>query len=181
MIKRYLMVAALAAVLAGCGSNVKLDPPIQGSSTTDASSTAGAGAGASGQGAGQSNVTPVQADGPGATAQGPAGVGRVILFDFDSFVVKPEYQGVVDQHARFLQANRGRAVSLEGHTDDRGSREYNLALGQKRAEAVRRALTLVGASDAQIEAVSFGEEKPAVAGASEEAYSKNRRVELRYR
>ena len=72
-------------------------------------------------------------------------------------------------------------MALEGHTDERGSREYNLALGQKRAEAVRRALTLVGASDAQVEAVSFGEEKPAAAGASEDAYAKNRRVEIRYR
>ena len=72
-------------------------------------------------------------------------------------------------------------MAVEGHTDERGSREYNLALGQKRAEAVRRALTLVGATDAQIEAVSFGEEKPAVSGSSEDAYSQNRRVEIRYR
>ncbi|MFT4195196.1 peptidoglycan-associated lipoprotein Pal [Ottowia sp.] len=179
MMKRYLMMAALAVVLAGCGSNVKMDPPVEGSPTTGAS--AGAGAGATGQGTGESTVTQVQAGGPGADTQGPVGVGRVILFDFDSFTVKPEYQGLVDQHARFLQANKGRGVSLEGHTDERGSREYNLALGQKRAEAVRRALTLVGAGDAQIEAVSFGEEKPAAAGSSEDAYSQNRRVELRYR
>ena len=180
MIKRYLMVAALAAVLAGCGSNVKLDPPIQGSGA-DATATQGAGAGAAGAGAGQSTVTQVQAGPAGADAAGPAGVGRVIYFDFDSFTVKPEYQGLVDQHARFLQGNRGRSVAVEGHTDERGSREYNLALGQKRAEAVRRALTLVGANDAQIEAVSFGEEKPAVSGSSEDAYSQNRRVEIRYR
>ena len=180
MMKRYLMVAALAAVLAGCGSNVKLDPPIQGSGA-DATATQGAGAGAAGAGAGQSAVTQVQAGPAGADAAGPAGVGRVIYFDFDSFTVKPEYQGLVDQHARFLQDNRGRSVAVEGHTDERGSREYNLALGQKRAEAVRRALTLVGATDAQIEAVSFGEEKPAVQGSSEEAYAKNRRVEIRYR
>ena len=180
MMKRYLMVAALAAVLAGCGSNVKLDPPIQGSGA-DATATQGAGAGAAGAGAGQSTVTQVQAGPAGADAAGPAGVGRVIYFDFDSFTVKPEYQGLVDQHARFLQGNRGRSVAVEGHTDERGSREYNLALGQKRAEAVRRALTLVGATDAQIEAVSFGEEKPAVSGSSEDAYSQNRRVELRYR
>ena len=180
MMKRYLMVAALAAVLAGCGSNVKLDPPIQGSGA-DATATQGAGAGAAGAGAGQSTVTQVQAGPAGADAAGPAGVGRVIYFDFDSFTVKPEYQGLVDQHARFLQGNRGRSVAVEGHTDERGSREYNLALGQKRAEAVRRALTLVGATDAQIEAVSFGEEKPAVQGSSEEAYAKNRRVEIRYR
>ena len=180
MMKRYLMVAALAAVLAGCGSNVKLDPPIQGSGA-DATATQGAGAGAAGAGAGQSTVTQVQAGPAGADAAGPAGVGRVIYFDFDSFTVKPEYQGLVDQHARFLQGNRGRSVAAEGHTDERGSREYNLALGQKRAEAVRRALTLVGATDAQIEAVSFGEEKPAVSGSSEDAYSQNRRVEIRYR
>ena len=180
MMKRYLMVAALAAVLAGCGSNVKLDPPIQGSGA-DATATQGAGAGAAGAGAGQSTVTQVQAGPAGADAAGPAGVGRVIYFDFDSFTVKPEYQGLVDQHARFLQDNRGRSVAVEGHTDERGSREYNLALGQKRAEAVRRALTLVGASDAQVEAVSFGEEKPAVSGSSEDAYSQNRRVEIRYR
>ena len=179
MMKRYLMVAALAAVLAGCGSNVKLDPPIQGSGA-DATATQGAGAGAAGAGAGQSTVTQVQAGPAGADAAGPAGVGRVIYFDFDSFTVKPEYQGLVDQHARFLQGNRGRSVAVEGHTDERGSREYNLALGQKRAEAVRRALTLVGASDNQIEAVSFGKEKPAVEGTSEEAYAKNRRVEFRY-
>ena len=180
MMKRYLMVAALAAVLAGCGSNVKLDPPIQGSGA-DATATQGAGAGAAGAGAGQSTVTQVQAGPAGADAAGPAGVGRVIYFDFDSFTVKPEYQGLVAQHARFLQGNRGRSVADEGHTDERGSREYNLALGQKRAEAVRRALTLVGATDAQIEAVSFGEEKPAAMGASEDAYSQNRRVEIRYR
>lgn len=176
MMKRYLMVAVLSAVLAGCGSNVKLDPPIQGS---DASSTTGSGADA--QGAGQSTVTQVQAGGAGGDAAGPAGVARVIYFDYDSFTVKPEYQGAVDQHARFLQSNKGRTISLEGNTDERGSREYNLALGQKRAEAVRRAMTLVGASDAQIEAVSFGEEKPAVQGSSEDAYAKNRRVEVRYR
>ncbi len=179
MIKRYLMVAALAVVLAGCGSNVKLDPPIQGSGGADASASNGQGA--TGQGAGQSTVTQVQAGAAGADAAGPAGVGRVIYFDFDSFAVKPEYQTLVDQHARFMQANRGRNVAVEGHTDERGSREYNLALGQKRAEAVRRALTLMGASDAQIEAVSFGEEKPSVTGSGEEAYARNRRVEIRYR
>ena len=177
MIKQYLMVAALAMVLAGCGSNVKLDPPIQGSET----STSGAGAGANSQGAGQSTVTQVQVGSSAADAAGPAGVTRVIYFDYDSFSVKPEYQGAVDQHARFLQANKGRTISLEGNTDERGSREYNLALGQKRAEAVRRAMTLVGASDAQIEAVSFGEEKPAVQGSTEDAYAQNRRVEIRYR
>lgn len=171
MIKRPIMLAILALALAGCGTDVKLDEPGQ----AGASATTGAG------GAGQSSVTQVEAGSANGEAAGPVGVGRIIYFDFDSFVVKPDYQPLVDQHARFLQSNRSRNVVLEGHTDERGSREYNLALGQKRAEAVRRALTLVGASDSQIEAVSFGEEKPAEQGASEEAYAQNRRVELRYR
>ena len=135
-----------------------------------------------GQGAGgQSSVAAVQAGPSGGDKAGPAGVARIIYFDYDSFVVRSDFQPVVDQHARFLQSDRNRSVVLEGNTDERGSREYNLALGQKRAEAVRRALTLVGASDAQIEAVSFGEEKPAANGGGEDAYAKNRRVELRYR
>ncbi|HMN21469.1 MAG TPA: peptidoglycan-associated lipoprotein Pal [Ottowia sp.] len=172
MIKRPIMLAILALALAGCGSNVKLDPEIAGG----ASATGGANGAA-----GQSSVAQVEAGSAQGDVAGPVGVGRIIYFDFDSFVVKPDYQPLVDQHARFLQANRSRNVVLEGHTDERGSREYNLALGQKRAEAVRRALTLVGASDNQIEAVSFGEEKPAVQGSDEEAYAQNRRVELRYR
>ena len=178
MFKRYFMLAAMALslVLAGCGSDVKLDQPAEGSSTA-----AGAGAGgAQGQGAGQSSVTQVQADASAADKAGPVGVAKVIYFDYDSYTVKPDYQSVVDQHARFLQSRPNARLVLEGNTDQRGSREYNLALGQKRAEAVRRALTLVGASDNQIEAVSFGTEKPAVEGTSEEAYAKNRRVEFRY-
>ena len=176
-LKRYMMVAAVALALVGC-SNVKMDPPIDGTSTNG---TATGTTDATTQGTGTSTVTPVQVGGSGADAQGPVGVGRVIYFDYDSFSVKPEYQSLIDQQARFLQANRGRTVSVEGNTDERGSREYNLALGQLRAEAVRRALTLAGAGDAQIEAVSFGEEKPAVQGSTEDAYAKNRRVELRYR
>jgi peptidoglycan-associated lipoprotein len=174
MFKRYLMLAALAVVLTGCGSNVPVnnDPQVIGTS-----GGSGAGGGTTGQ-VGQGGLD----QGALADAQGgPRGVARVILFDFDSYAVKPEYQGLIDQHGRFLQANRGRNVSLEGHADERGSREYNLALGQKRAEAVRRALVIVGAGDAQLEAVSFGKEKPAVQGSTEEAYAQNRRVELRYR
>ncbi|HPK32042.1 peptidoglycan-associated lipoprotein Pal [Ottowia sp.] len=179
MLKKLLIAAGVAALLAGCGSNVKLDPPIQGDGA--ATSTTGAGTGANAQGAGQSSVTQVQAGSGGRDMAGPAGVGKVVYFDYDSFVVKPDYQPVVEAHARFLQADRNRHVVLEGNTDERGSREYNLALGQKRAEAVRRSLSILGVSDAQVEAVSFGEEKPAVAGSSEEAYAKNRRVEFSYR
>ena len=118
---------------------------------------------------------------PGAGSTQPDAMRRVVYFDYDSFEIKPEFAAVLEANARYLAANRSARVSLEGHTDERGGREYNLALGQKRAEAVRRALSLLGVTDAQMEAVSFGEEKPAQAGADETAYARNRRVELTYR
>ena len=111
----------------------------------------------------------------------PVGIARIVYFDFDSFVVKPEYQSVLEGHARYLKASSARKVMIEGHTDERGGREYNLALGQKRAEAVRRSLALLGVADAQMEAVSFGKEKPAAQGHGEDAHSQNRRAELSYR
>ena len=112
---------------------------------------------------------------------GPANAANVIYFDFDSYTVKPEYQSVIEAHAQFLKSNMRARVSLAGHTDERGSREYNLALGQKRGDAVRQSLTLLGVNAAQIESVSFGEEKPAVAGSDEVAYDKNRRTEFFYK
>ncbi len=112
---------------------------------------------------------------------GPANAAKVIYFDYDSYIVKPEFQAVIEAHAQFLKSSQRARVSLEGHTDERGSREYNLALGQKRADAVRQSLTLLGVSAAQIESVSFGEEKPAVAGSDEAAFAKNRRAEFFYK
>lgn len=111
----------------------------------------------------------------------PAGVNSTVLFDYDSFTIRPEFQPTIDGHAKYLNANRDRKVALEGHTDERGGREYNLALGQKRAEAVTRALKLLGVVDGQVEAVSFGKEKPAAVGADESVWAKNRRAEVFYR
>jgi peptidoglycan-associated lipoprotein len=105
---------------------------------------------------------------------------RSVYFDFDSFTVKDSYRGMLEAHAGYLLAKRDARVILQGNTDERGSREYNLALGQKRAEAVRKALAVLGVSDAQMEAVSFGEEKPRKEGDSEEAYAENRRVDVVY-
>ena len=96
-------------------------------------------------------------------------------------MIKPEYQSAIDAHARFLTSNKAKKLAVEGHTDESGGREYNLALGQKRAEAVRRALGILGVTEAQIEAVSFGEEKPADAASNETAFAKNRRAELNYK
>ena len=105
---------------------------------------------------------------------------RVVYFDFDSFVIRPEFQLLIETHGKYLKADKSRQITIEGHTDERGGREYNLALGQKRAEAVRRSLMLQGVSDNQIEAVSFGKERPAVPGDSEQAMAKNRRAEIIY-
>lgn len=164
----------LAATLAGCGSDVKLnDVPVE---DRTANATAGGGA----AGAAGNAVAPVQIDGTNVSGAGPANTARIIYFDFDSYVVKPEFQAVVEAHAKYLTANRSRKAVIEGHTDERGGREYNLALGQRRAEAVRRALELLGVSDSQVEAVSFGKEKPAVPGMDEEAMAKNRRAEFNY-
>lgn len=105
---------------------------------------------------------------------------RSVHFDFDSFVVKDEYRPMLEAHAGYLNAKRDARVILQGNADERGSREYNLALGQKRAEAVRRALALLGVSDAQMEAVSFGEEKLRNEGDTDEAHAENRRTDLVY-
>ena len=105
---------------------------------------------------------------------------RSIYFDFDSFVVKDEYRPVLEAHAGYLLARRDARVILQGNADERGSREYNLALGQKRAEAVRKALAVLGVNDAQMEAISFGEEKPRNEADTEAAYAENRRTDVVY-
>jgi peptidoglycan-associated lipoprotein len=172
--------------LAACGSSVKLsDVPVEdrtgASAGAGAAGASGAGAGANAGGAAGRTVAPVALPPTETSAQGPSNVARVIYFDYDSFVIKPEYQSVLDGHAKFLNANKSRRVTLEGHTDESGGREYNLALGQKRAEAVRRSLGLLGVSESQVEPVSFGEEKPAVTGSSDADLAKNRRAEIVYR
>lgn len=174
-----------AVFLAACASSVKLDEvpvtdakgtqisPVEVVRTTPPSSTQ--------TGVTDRSVQPINVDPAALDKAGPQGVSKVILFDYDSFVIKPEYQSAIDAHARFLTAVKTRKIAIEGHTDESGGREYNLALGQKRAEAVRRALGLLGVADAQMEAVSFGEEKPADPASNEAAYAKNRRAEMNYR
>jgi len=105
---------------------------------------------------------------------------RSVYFDYDSYVVKDEFQSLLTAHGRFLAANPKMKMLIQGNADERGSREYNLALGQKRAEAVRKALTLLGAKEDQLEAVSLGEEKPACSESSEDCWGKNRRGDMLY-
>ncbi|MDO8772085.1 MAG: peptidoglycan-associated lipoprotein Pal [Burkholderiaceae bacterium] len=175
--KKTLALFILAASLAGCSSGVKLDAPVEdrsGNTTSQSSGSADAQASKGG-------VTSVDLGSTGGTNGGPANVGKIVYFDFDSYLVKPEYAGVIEAHVKFLASRKTQKITVEGHTDAVGGREYNLALGQKRAEAVRRSLALTGLPDAQIEAVSFGKEKPAALGSDEASMAKNRRAEISYR
>jgi peptidoglycan-associated lipoprotein len=105
---------------------------------------------------------------------------RSVYFDFDSYSVKDEYQPLLQQHAQYIKTHPQRHVLIQGNTDERGTSEYNLALGQKRAEAVRRALSLMGVADSQMEAVSLGKEKPLATGHDEASWAQNRRADLVY-
>lgn len=162
-----VLVAATVAA-AGCGGGVDLneykDDGINGS-----------------QNSGGNNVTTVDTGSISSQAGPGSEVSRVVYFDYDSYVVKDTYRAVVTANAQYLRSNPQTRVVLEGNTDERGSTEYNLALGQKRAEAVRQALLLLGVSDMQVEAVSYGKERPAVSGSGEQAWAKNRRVDFSYR
>jgi peptidoglycan-associated lipoprotein len=105
---------------------------------------------------------------------------RRILFDFDSAAIRDEFRGLLESHAQYMKKEKAVKVILQGHADERGSREYNLALGQRRSESVFKAFGLLGVADEQMEAVSFGEEKPIAEGHDEEAWKQNRRVEILY-
>ena len=180
---RFLMAVAVAALLVGCGSPVKLDNvPVEDLSGKKVL-PGGAGAGTpktDTTNVAKSDVTQVDLSKSAQDGVTPAGA-RTVYFDYDSFAIKSEYQSVIESQSRYLKADAKRKVAIEGHTDERGGREYNLALGQKRAEAVRRAMGLLGVNDAQVEAVSFGKEKPAAQGSDEASLAKNRRAEIAYR
>jgi peptidoglycan-associated lipoprotein len=164
-----LLVAASLALGACAHKRPKPAPP----EAPDAS------AGAQGSGANTANAA-AGADEEGAGPQAGLLATKVVYFDFDSSEIKGTGTDVVAAHAKYLTAHSNTRVRLEGHTDERGSREYNIGLGERRAQAVRRALLLQGATDAQISTVSYGEERPAISGHDEAAWSKNRRVEIVY-
>ncbi len=105
---------------------------------------------------------------------------RAIFFDYDRFDVRDEFKSLLEAHARYLREHAGTRMLIQGNTDERGAREYNLALGQKRAEAIKRVLTLLGVKEEQVEAVSIGEEKPRAPGQTEDAYAQNRRGDILY-
>jgi peptidoglycan-associated lipoprotein len=174
--KRILSVALLivgAALLAGCPKkhNV-IESPNAGSQVSG--STEGEGASTS------SRALNGGADAQGSGADAGPFARKVIYFDFDKSEIKPEFAAVVAAHSRNLASHPNLHVKLEGNTDERGTREYNIGLGERRAQAVRRALMLQGVAQSQITTVSFGAERPAVDGDTEAAWAQNRRVELVY-
>jgi len=163
-----ILLVAAALCLSGCASKRPKPASSEGAAANN---------GAQGAGANYSKA------GPDDEAAGPQGgllADRIVYFDFDSAEIKGAGNDVVAAHAKFLAANPATRVRLEGHTDERGSREYNIGLGERRAQSVRRALLLQGATDGQISTVSYGEERPAVLGHDEAAWAKNRRVEIVY-
>ena len=181
LMKSWLLAVGVSIFLSGCGSAVKLDDvPVEdrSGSTVNPGSVA-AGARSDSGGVARSTVAPVDLNASQQNAM--SSISRLVYFDYDSFVIKPEFQAVIEAQARFIKADKTKKVAIEGHTDERGGREYNLALGQKRAEAVRRALVLLGVADGQMEAVSFGKEKLAATGSDEASMAKNRRAEISYR
>jgi peptidoglycan-associated lipoprotein len=177
---RSTAISGVVVLLAACGSNVKLDDtPVESrtGSTPQATSTTPR-TQQQGSGVGSNQVAPVAIGGGGTAA---ANLGRVVYFDYDSFVVKEDFRPLIESHEKVLSTNKGKRMVVEGHTDERGGREYNLALGQKRAEAVLRSLVLLGVNDGQLEAVSFGKERPKAQGSDEAAHAQNRRAELKDR
>jgi len=195
-IKSWLLVALLAVFISACATTQEEMPaggdgaPVydqsQSGSSTGIVDGSSSGADASGLEGADGGVGTAIVDGPPMTVmemleqtEGTLS-NRTIYFEFDSAKLTDESLAILETHGNFVAGNGEVAVRLEGHADERGSREYNIALGDRRAQSVRRVLLFQGASSDQVETVSYGEEKPAVSGHDEDAWSKNRRVELIY-
>src|SRR5205823_3456979 len=152
--RNFLLVAILATALVGCQTTPTTEAPVEDRGTTGAAPSTGAQTG----GAATGGISGTATGGSRSPLRDPSNIlsKRSIYFDFDSFVVKDEYRPLVEAHARYLQQNRNERMTIQGNTDERGSREYNIALGQKRADAVKRMMLLLGATDSQIETVKIG-------------------------
>ena len=187
---RLALVLASVAALAACEGTVgTVEDSQTGSQSTSASaSTSGTGddsvsgadttgTGTSGTGTGTSDSS---REHPLDDSSSPLGA-RTVYFEFDSSEIPGSGRAIIEAHARYLSDHPGALITLEGHADERGSREYNIALGERRAEAVRKLMTLLGATDPQIRTISYGEERPAADGHDESAWGLNRRVEIVYR
>ena len=170
-IKSVAFIITSAALLAACSSPVKLnDAPVVETAPAAAAPVTDA-----------RDVRPVET-GSVDPLNDPKGVlaNRSVYFDYDSYVVRDDGKSVVENHSGYLNKNKDRKILIQGNTDERGGTEYNLALGQKRAEAVRKSMAALGVAESQMEAVSLGEEKPKATGSTEAAWSENRRADIVY-
>jgi peptidoglycan-associated lipoprotein len=174
--KKVALYLAIAALAAGCASKeARQDAPVTDRSTGATPSTAATSPGST---ATPSSTARVE----GNPLRDPSSIlsKRSVYFDYDSNAVKDEYRGLVQAHSRYLTDKRDARIRIEGNADERGSREYNLALGQRRAEAVKKVMSVLGVGDDRIETISFGEEKPASQGHDEQAWAQNRRADIKY-
>ena len=175
--KKMLLGVGIMVLLGACASKdpvptiVEDRTPVTGSGTTGAPTTSG------------TQTTPVTGiAGRLDPLKDPNNVlsRRVVYFDFNTDNVKPEFASLIQAHASYLSQNNNRKVRLEGHADERGSREYNMALGQRRSNAVRKATSVLGVGNERMETISFGEDKPKSTGHDEASWAQNRRVEIVY-
>ncbi|MFZ3322306.1 MAG: peptidoglycan-associated lipoprotein Pal [Usitatibacter sp.] len=170
--KKLALYAALAVLAAACASKeTKDETPVQDKST---------GVQHTPTTTGNNQVTPAQPTGSVTGYQDPLLQKRSVYFDFDSNAVKDEYRGVIQAQSKYLADNRDKRIRIEGNCDERGSREYNLALGQRRAESVKKIMTVLGVADGRVETISYGEEKPVALGHDEAAWAQNRRADIKY-
>ena len=176
---RAAWIAIISAALAACSA-----APTQEQSPADVEDAKKSAAGAQTKPVPPREVATVDITGKGAKSPltDPASIlsRRSIYYDYDKFDVKEQYKDLVEAHAKFLRENPGRKMLIQGNTDERGSREYNVSLGQRRSDGVKRMLLLLGAREDQIESVSLGEEKPKSEGHDESAWSQNRRSDILY-
>jgi len=182
--RKWLFGAFLIALLAGCSSNPQQTAPVEERNPAAGTSGTGTGGATTGgtTGSGITGTVPPGGAGGANPLRDPSNIlsRRSVYFDYDSDAVKEEFRGVVEAHARWLQSHPTTRLTIQGNTDERGSREYNIALGQRRADAVRQMMRVLGATDQQIETVSFGREKPRNPGHDEAAFAENRRADIVY-
>lgn len=173
--KSLAFLITTAALVSACSTPVKLNevPVVDRTSSEQAAPSPAADA---------RQVGTVDTNSADEALNDPKGVlaKRSVYFDFDSYIVRDADKSVVENHAQFLNKNKSRKVLIQGNTDERGGAEYNLALGQKRAEAVRKSMAAMGVADTQLEAVSLGKEKPKASGSDEAAWAENRRADIVY-
>jgi len=177
--KRMLIGIGMMVLLAACASK---DPPVTKVETRDPATGASSGTTTTPPSTSATNQVPPPTGKPGDELRNPNNIlsKRVIYFDYDTDAVRSEYAALIQAHASYLSQNRNRKVRLEGHADERGAREYNMALGQSRSNAVRKAASVLGVGSERMETISFGEDKPKAMGQEEASWAQNRRVEIVY-